>query len=53
MHNLEVETLGVSEDVKMTRIFLVAQLNFFNTSSDVEQTIEDTQIEDSEGKHFK
>lgn len=48
MHSLEVETLSVSEDVKMTRIFLVAQMNFFNPSSDVEQTIEDNQTEDSE-----
>ena len=48
MHNLEIETLGVAEDVKMTRIFFVAQLNFFNTSSDVEQTIEDNQTEDLE-----
>lgn len=48
MRNLEVETLGVSEDVKMTRIFLVGQLNFFNTTSDVEQIIEDIQTEDSE-----
>ena len=48
MHSLEVETLSVSEDVKMTRIFLVGQLSFFNTNSDVEQTIEDIQTEDSE-----
>lgn len=48
MNNLEVETLGVSEDVKMTRIYLVAQLNFFNTNSDTEQTTEDNQKEDLE-----
>lgn len=48
MHNLEIETLGVAEDVKMTRIFLVAQLNFFDTNSDLEQTKDEIQPENLE-----
>lgn len=48
MQNIDVQALGITEDVKMTRIFLVAQVNFFDTMSELEVTTEDTSLEELE-----
>lgn len=48
MQNINVQTLGISEDVKMTRIYLVSQVNFFDTDTDSDDHNEDLLTEDSE-----
>ena len=48
MQNIDVQTLGISEDVKMTRIYLVAQINFFGTDSDSDDNFEEICLEDLE-----
>lgn len=46
MQNFDVQTLGVSEDVKMTRIYLVAQMNFFGTKVDSDDNMDENPSED-------
>lgn len=48
MQNISVQTLGISEDVKMTRIYLVAQVNFFDTDADSDDHNDNLLTEDSE-----
>lgn len=48
MQNISVQTLGISEDVKMTRIYLVAQVNFFDTDVESDDHNENLLTEDSE-----
>mgnify|MGYP001163573980 CR=1 FL=1 len=48
MQNVEVQALSITEDVKMTRVFLVAQLNFFETNHELDQIIDDNNPEDLE-----
>ncbi len=45
---MDVQTLGISEDVKMTRIYLVAQRNFFDTDMELDENNEEPFNEDSE-----
>ncbi len=45
---MDVQTLGISEDVKMTRIYLVAQINFFDTDIELDENNEEPFDEDSE-----
>ena len=48
MQNSNVYAVGVSEDVKMTRIYLVAQTNFFGTNTDSEDNFDEIYSEDFE-----
>ena len=43
MQNIDVQALGISEDVKMTRIYFVAQINFFGTDNDDLEDNDDVQ----------
>ena len=50
MQNIDVQALGISEDVKMTRIYFVAQINFFGTNNDdLEDNSDEISLEDYEG----
>tara|TARA_Y100000589_G_scaffold180080_1_gene170463 strand:- start:1722 stop:1871 length:150 start_codon:yes stop_codon:yes gene_type:complete len=48
MQNVEVQALSITEDVKMTRVFLVTQFNFFETNHELDQIIDDNNPEDLE-----
>jgi len=46
MQKVDIEALGISEDVKMTRIYLLAQINFFGTNTDSDDSYEEIYLED-------
>tara|TARA_B100001778_G_scaffold325273_1_gene320567 strand:- start:818 stop:967 length:150 start_codon:yes stop_codon:yes gene_type:complete len=48
MQKVDIEALGISEDVKMTRIYLVAQTNFFATNTESEDNFDEIYSEDFE-----
>tara|TARA_B100000674_G_scaffold61612_1_gene42811 strand:- start:1230 stop:1382 length:153 start_codon:yes stop_codon:yes gene_type:complete len=50
MQNIDLQALSISEDVKMTRIYFVAQVNFFGTNNDdLEDNSDEISLEDYEG----
>lgn len=48
MKHSNVHALGVSEDVKMTRIYLATPANFFGTNAEVEENIEEVFLKEYE-----
>jgi hypothetical protein len=48
MDNIAVQTLGISQDAKMTRIYLVAQVNFFGTNEEKDDNSDDDYSEELE-----
>jgi len=48
MQNSNVHALGVSEDVKMTRIFLASPSNFFRTNAAAEENLDEIYAEEYE-----
>ena len=48
MQNSNVHAVGVSEDVKMTRVFLASPTNFFGINAETEENIEDNYADEYE-----
>tara|TARA_Y100000766_G_scaffold203034_1_gene175024 strand:- start:296 stop:445 length:150 start_codon:yes stop_codon:yes gene_type:complete len=48
MQKVDIEALGISEDIKMTRIYLVAQTNFFGTNDDSDDNLDEIYSDDFE-----
>ena len=48
MQKVDIEALGISEDVKMTRIYLVVQTNFFGTNAESEDNLDEIYSEEFE-----
>ena len=46
MQKVDIEALGISEDVKMTRIYLVVQTNFFGTNAESEDNLDELYSEE-------
>tara|TARA_B100000683_G_scaffold223903_2_gene221950 strand:- start:849 stop:998 length:150 start_codon:yes stop_codon:yes gene_type:complete len=46
MQNLNVHALDVSEDVKMTRVFLACPSSFFETNVEIEEDLDDIYIDE-------
>ena len=48
MQKVDIEALSISEDVKMIRIYLVAQTNFFGTNTESEDNLDEIYSEEFE-----
>lgn len=48
MHNSNVHALGVSEDVKMTRVYLATPANFFGEKAESEDSVDERISEEIE-----